>query len=57
LPASLNAALDALQSDTALREAVGVEFCEQYLKVKRLDCIDPLSGDADWELQRYADMF
>lgn len=57
LPASLNAALDALQSDTALREAVGIEFCEEYLKVKRLDCADPLSGDTDWELQRYADMF
>jgi glutamine synthetase len=57
LPASLSAALDALQSDAALREAVGAEFCEQYLKVKRLDCTDPLSGDAHWELQRYADMF
>ncbi len=57
LPTSLDKALDALHSDVALREAVGVEFCEEYLKVKRLDCADPLSGDAHWELQRYADMF
>jgi glutamine synthetase len=57
LPESLSAALDALQGDVALRDAVGAEFCEQYLQVKRLDCAAPHSGEADWELQRYADFF
>ncbi|EFH83670.1 glutamine synthetase family protein [Ktedonobacter racemifer] len=35
LPKSLHEALDALERDTALREILGVEFTDIYLKVKR----------------------
>jgi glutamine synthetase len=57
LPTSLRDALDALQKDTSLREAVGTQFCDEYLKVKRIDCDAQVHEDADWELNRYADFF
>lgn len=61
LPGSLGAALNALEADTALKAAVGEAFCEQYLKVKRLDSAEhaKLSPQTqlDWELSRYADFF
>lgn len=38
LPHDLPAALDALQADVALREAVGENFCEQFLLIKRAEC-------------------
>lgn len=37
LPADLGAALDALQADAALREAVGENFCDQFLQIKRAE--------------------
>ncbi|MDR7152201.1 glutamine synthetase [Hydrogenophaga palleronii] len=37
LPANLGAALDALQADAALRAAVGENFCEQFLQIKRAE--------------------
>ncbi|MBA4264582.1 MAG: type III glutamate--ammonia ligase [Comamonadaceae bacterium] len=39
LPADLSAALDALEADAALRDAVGERFCEQFLQVKRAEMV------------------
>lgn len=39
LPSSLEEALTALEQDTALREILGMEFTEIYLKVKRQELI------------------
>lgn len=38
LPANLSAALDALQADAPLRAAVGENYCEQFLQIKRAEC-------------------
>jgi glutamine synthetase len=37
LPHDLSAALDGLQADVALREAVGETFCDQFLQIKRAE--------------------
>ncbi len=55
LPRDLWAALDALSQDAALREAVGVAFCEQFLQIKRDEWAAWSQQVSDWELQRYAD--
>lgn len=57
LPSSLGAALDALEHDVVLRDAVGRDFCEQYLQVKRLEWDDYTRYVSPWELARYADFF
>ena len=55
LPRDLLAAIEALQADTGLREAVGAAFCEQWLGLKRIEWDAYASQVGDWELARYAD--
>ncbi|OSZ71510.1 type III glutamate--ammonia ligase [Hydrogenophaga sp. IBVHS1] len=55
LPRDLHAALDALQGDAALREAIGAGFCEQFLTLKRAEWDSWSQQVGDWELDRYAD--
>ncbi len=55
LPRDLHAALDALQTDTALREAVGAGFCGQFVQVKRDEWAEFSREVSDWEWRRYAD--
>ncbi|QHE88704.1 type III glutamate--ammonia ligase [Hydrogenophaga sp. BPS33] len=55
LPRDLWAALEALSQDGALREAVGLAFCEQFLQLKRDEWVAWSQQVSDWELQRYAD--
>jgi len=57
LPRSLDEALDALEADAVLREAVGVEFCAQFIQLKRAEWDAFNLQVSDWELQRYADAF
>jgi glutamine synthetase len=57
LPASLGAALDALQADDVIRTALGDALVEQFVRLKReeIDAYEmQISG---WELQRYAGAF
>jgi glutamine synthetase len=55
LPRDLLAAIEALQADTSLREAVGAAFCEQWLGLKRIEW-DAYAGQvSEWESARYAD--
>ena len=55
LPRDLHAALDALQADGGLREAVGAGFCEQFLQVKRDEWAEFSREVSGWEWRRYAD--
>lgn len=57
LPRDLGAALDALASDTALMDAVGQDFCQQFLAIKRQEWSSFSQSVSDWELKRYADLF
>jgi glutamine synthetase len=57
LPRDLHAALDALEADAALREAVGDAFCQQFLALKRDEWTAYAQHVSAWELARYADAF
>ncbi|MGE0099285.1 MAG: type III glutamate--ammonia ligase [Hydrogenophaga sp.] len=54
LPRDLHAALDALEQNTGLREAVGEGFCGQFLQIKRTEWDAWSQQISDWEMDRYA---
>ena len=49
LPYNLGDALDILEEDAALREVLGVEFCEVYTSVKRNEYKEFLQVISPWE--------
>jgi len=57
LPADLGQAVKALAADQVLREAVGTEFCQQFIDLKRAEWRGYCQQVSAWELQRYADAF
>jgi glutamine synthetase len=53
LPASLDAALDALESDEILCRALGPEIVETFLAVKRFEIERHRAWVSDWEIAEY----
>jgi glutamine synthetase len=53
VPASLALALDALEADTALSDAVGAELVAQHVAIKRTEWESFLAATTDWELREY----
>jgi glutamine synthetase len=53
LPASLDAALDALEADDVLRAALGPEIVETFLAVKRFEVERHRAWVSDWEIDEY----
>ena len=52
-PPNLGVALDELEADTALAEAIGAELVAQHLAVKRTEWQRFLEAVTDWELREY----
>ncbi len=57
LPQNLGEAVNALEADTVLREHIGVEFCNEFLRLKRMEWIEFSRTVHTWELERYAERF
>ena len=57
LPRDLGAALDALAQDAPLMAAVGQDFCQQFLAIKRKEWSSFSESVSEWELSHYADRF
>ena len=55
LPDNLLDSLRALQSDTILREGLGAEFTDAYLKLKRAEWRDYSSHVSKWETEHTLD--
>jgi glutamine synthetase len=53
LPKSLDAALDALEADVMLTEALGPQIVETFLAVKRFEVERHRSWVSDWEIDEY----
>jgi glutamine synthetase len=53
VPGSLSEALDALEADTALVEAVGDVIVSQHVMVKRTEWTRYTEATTDWELREY----
>ena len=57
LPATLDAALDALAADPVVCGALGPVLTGQFLQLKRTECAEHAAHVSDWELARYADAY
>ena len=55
LPVSLDAALDALESDEVLCRALGPEIVETFLALKRFESERHRAWVSDWEITEYLD--
>jgi glutamine synthetase len=53
LPANLTEALDNLEKDAVMREALGEHTFEHYLRAKRQEWADYISHVHPWEQERY----
>jgi glutamine synthetase len=53
LPESLNRALDALEEDQVICEALGAHTCERFISAKRLEWQDYRLEVTHWELSKY----
>jgi glutamine synthetase len=53
LPGSLDEALDELEKDTVIQDALGLHIFERYLEAKRQEYSAYRSQITPWELERY----
>jgi len=53
LPTSLDAAMDALEADEILREAMGPQIVDTFLAIKRFELQRHRTWVSDWELAEY----
>jgi glutamine synthetase len=57
LPQGLGEAVDALEADTVLCDALGAALAHEFITAKRAEWIAYARHVSAWELQRYADVF
>lgn len=57
LPQNLGEAVKALELDARLREHVGVEFCDEFLLLKRMEWLEFSRTVHAWELERYGERY
>ena len=57
LPRDLHEALDCLEKDEVVREALGPHICERFLEAKREEWQDYIGKVSEWELQRYLGLY
>ena len=57
LPENLGEALDALEEDEVILDALGPHTSEKFLAAKRQEYMDYLVDVSDWELDRYLEKF
>ncbi len=57
LPASLEEALEELEKDQIIREALGPHVCERFISAKRLEWDDYRQEVTAWELHKYLNTF
>lgn len=57
LPQNLSLALDALESDKVISEALGDKLASEYLMLKRAEWVEYMRHVSDWEIKRYVEFF
>jgi glutamine synthetase len=57
LPQNLNEALDELEADTVLTDAIGSEVMAEFIKLKRDEWIEYSRHVSDWEVKKYMEFF
>jgi len=57
LPENLGAAVDALEDDEVVQEALGPHVTEKFVEAKRAEFGEYVAEVSDWELDRYLETF
>ncbi len=57
LPQNLNEALNALEKDKVVRDALGDGLSAEFLELKRMEWVDYMRHVSDWEIQRYVEFY
>jgi len=57
LPQSLNEAIDALSRSGLFRDALGSDFIDEFVSLKRDEWVDYHRHVSDWEVKRYLSFF
>jgi glutamine synthetase len=57
LPQNLNEALDALEADDVLMEALGRDLGNEFLRLKRMEWVEYQRHVSAWEVERYLEFF
>jgi glutamine synthetase len=57
LPKTLDTALDGLEADGPMRELLGPELVDAYIKVKRIEWAKFMTYVTDWEHRYYAEFY
>lgn len=56
LPQNLNEAIDALESDEVIKQALGV-LADEFINLKRMEWVEYMRHVSQWEIQRYLEFF
>jgi glutamine synthetase len=57
LPQSLGEAIDQLETNQVIRDALGDALSEEFIKIKRAESMEYQRHVSDWEINRYVDFF
>jgi len=57
LPQNLGEAIDELEADSVLTDAIGKEVMGEFIKLKRDEWVEYCRHVSDWEVQRYGEFF
>ncbi|WP_374350586.1 type III glutamate--ammonia ligase [Chitinimonas sp.] len=57
VPQNLGEAVNALEANTVLAEALGQDFVNEFVRLKRMEWLEYSRHVSDWERKRYADFF
>jgi len=57
LPHTLNQACDALEADSVICKALGTEFVQEYIEIKRQEWDNYNRHVSDWEVERYLEFW
>ena len=57
LPATLDAAADALAQDEVIKNALGTEYADYYIQVKRKEWRDYHLSVSQWETDNYLEVY
>jgi len=56
LPQNLKEAIDALESDQVIKNALGV-LADEFISLKRMEWVEYMRHVSEWEVQRYLEFF
>jgi glutamine synthetase len=57
LPQTLKEAVDALEKDDVICDALGTDLAKEFIDLKRMEWVEYCRHVSDWELNRYVEFF